>query len=139
MSSLSTSCNSVLSVVLSASVVNSLCMEKDSRWNENVNVPVFDADGVGLDAVVVAAETGAVLEGEGFFVERAGDFRFVALGADHATRERHLLFVRAEVVGGIPFVASLEVEHGDLAAFEQDAGPAVIGHVFDSACEVPGG
>ena len=33
-----------------------------SRWNENVNMAVFDADGVGLDAIVVAAQAGAVLE-----------------------------------------------------------------------------
>jgi hypothetical protein len=114
-------------------------VDDGSCRDEDVDVAVFNADGVGLDAVVVAAEAGAVFEGEVLFVEGAGDFGFVSEGADHAAGEGHLLAVRAHVVGGIPFAAALEVEDGDLSAFEQDAGAAVFGHVFDTAGEMPGG
>ena len=69
----------------------------------------------------------------------AGDFGFALLAgaAGHAAGQGHLLFMRAEVLGGIPLVPAGEMEDGDLVVSMADAGASVRRNIFHPAGQEP--
>lgn len=63
-------------------------------------------------------------------MKRARHFWFASLRSYHATRQHHLLFVRALVLACIPFLSTRKIEDGNLRIFVLYAGPAVFGKRF---------
>ena len=93
----------------------------------------FHFYGVGHDTALVAAQAFTRLEREGFFVKRAGHFRFIALGANHAAAKRHLLAVGAFVLCGIPFAQAGKVEEGYLPVLVLYTYAAIFGYILRTA------
>jgi len=104
-----------------------------------IHSPLFYFHRIGADLVLVVVEAGACQKGEGPLMKGAGDFGFAlfAGAAGHAAGQGHLLFMRAQVLRGIPLPSAGEMEDGDLVVSVADAGASVRGDIFYPASQEP--
>src|SRR5690606_32648838 len=76
----------------------------------NINATIFYFHRIGFDGAFIAREAFSGIQCECFFMEGAGDLGLVAKGADHPAAEDHLSFMGAFILGGVPLVATFEIE-----------------------------
>src|ERR1041384_2988739 len=72
-------------------------------------------------------------------MKRTRHFRFALGRSNHAARQDHLHFMRAQVLTGIPFPPVRKIEHGNLVVFILYTCSAVFRKVSFPCCSKPNG
>ena len=103
-----------------------------------IHNPRFYFDGKGINAVAVVIQALARLERKRTLMKRTGHFGFVALAANHAPPEGHLLAVWTFVIRRVPLAPARKIKNGDLPSVDQSAGATVFGNIVNPAGCVPG-